>query len=285
MIKVVINVKVVPKGIVERVWFNNNALKSMSLIEISATYEKTKLMTVDATPFGNLAYCDIEFPNRDGQFLVAASNDAVVDIQHFKVGSPAYEFIFSSSNMFENNLYIYSETGDFVNAVSGTNTGIPSERAMHYVFDLTAIPDGKYLLSLSSGNSRDDFKRYKKPATIDSMQVDVKSGKILLQPGFNMIAWQGNGYGSYADKSNASIVAKVAGCIAAQLNARYGLSSWRGCRTYDEKNGVFLDYINGVTPDDADGNFSLVISDNGNSEVKGIEFYSLSPTEMELEYF
>lgn len=268
------DVKIIPKDITERIWARQLNIFSTSfkidVLRMDKTTKYSAINMIKATAYDKLFYTDLLF-DEEGYFVVKVYDGSICNYQIVKVGTTANDYVFNISNVLET-LRIVSQT----DGVISNNATTLFENNLYFQ-DITSVPDGDYIVSIAN-----DSKKLSKPIAIKMNTGN--SGKILLEPGFNLIGWSGSGYGTWSDKTSAS-VSKVSNSIAAQLNEKYGTGSWRGCRTYDTTTGSFQDYINNFTPNNAFGDFSMIITDGGFREIVGIEFFSLHPTTMELEYW
>lgn len=219
----------------------------------------------------NLWFCDIVFPD-DAYCLVKAFKNTFL----YKIGTPDEDLIFLQGT--EKTISIFDESGTFIKDKNLETVSLVDNLYKSNFSSDAELGNGNYLVYYKG-----DFKKIKIPQVIEQASI-TKDGKILIQPGFNLIAWQGNANTSWLNR-NTNEKATVYNCIYQQLLEKYGEGAWRGCRTYDEKNGKFLDYIPGLTPESAEGNFNLIENDSGNYEIQGIEFFSLYPSEMELEFY
>lgn len=264
--------KIISKGVTERIWLYSAFIEKYSVQKFNITtglIEDVATGSMDRFNTSNLWYADILF-SEDCWYLV--STESKDDFLIYKVGSPAKELMFVYSKSSTLKVEVYDSASNFLSEISGTKISTTL-----FVLDMSLLGTGEFLIY-----TKGDFIKIKLPFNKEVANYNPVNKKIILKPGFNMVAWQGTGYGKYDDKTSSDI-STVDNYIASQLNSKYGSNSWRGCRTYDEVNGRFLDYINGLTPSTAEGNFQLIIVMNGNRQVEGFELYSLVPYDMELE--
>lgn len=264
--------KILPNNITERVWYYNQFPVDELVLELYKKEVLVKEYQMTKRSSG-LWFADVEFGEND--YFVTRIFNVFSDYKIFKCGETTEDFLYTQGPKgFTINSSIFSITGEFEETLSMTE-----------VFPCLYKQSFGTRIGSCMVYSKGDFKLLKLPFKIEEAAVYPNEGKIILQPGFNMIAWQGSGKGSYSEKGNTTISSNVKNSISDQLKSVYGDSTWRGCRTYKEVEGKFLDYIEGFTPEDAEGNFDLVAYDNGNREVKGVQIFTLVPYEMELYYW